>query len=519
MIFRAFFYKGVFLCLCLFSVLVLTAQDVPDSDTPAAREAPDSGASDTAAAQDPADSDTAAARDAPDSAAPAPEDFAVQISGEGDSRVLTITKYTGASAEVTIPETLGGLPVKAIGTMAFCRLDPETKTIDGVGLLSVVIPPGVEVIGDYAFYHNRLTHLEIPDGLTAIGDVAFAENALESLILPESLTSLGVEAFARNRLSGLSLPSGLKTLGEEGFAENRITELVIPQSLSAIENYAFAWNKLTGLAIPDNVFSIGTGAFAGNAIAGLDLPETLASIGEGAFSGNELVSLTIPAGVKTIAKAAFAKNKIETLGLPPSLEFIGEEAFMGNRLKQVNIPPAVAAVGEKAFALNPLAAVSIGADVRLARESFGNSFTAFYDSHAKSADVYSFSNGKWTYSDLPFSLRIDKNGDAPSVSITGYDGEETALRIPDRIKGLPVTAISEKALSGKGLTSVHIPAGVKNIGDYAFDDNPLAGITIGFGADFSDTAFGIPFYRYYYNNGRKAGVYLLRDGVWTSDFR
>ncbi|MDR1316138.1 MAG: leucine-rich repeat domain-containing protein [Spirochaetales bacterium] len=474
--------KIIFLCLYFFSVPVLIPQDTPQPDS-------------------------------------STQDFAIQINGEEDSRTITITRYLGNSADVEIPRAFDGIPVRAIGDLAFCRLAPETKTIEGMDIQSIDIPPGVRVIGDHAFYGNHLTSVRLPEELRVIGNAAFAENRLESLRLPHSLTSIGLEAFARNSIPDIELPPGLESLGGEAFAENRIARLSIPQSLRVIEDYAFAWNRLTSLAIPENILSVGKGAFAGNAIAELTIPGSLAFIGEGAFTGNEIVSLTIPAGMKTISKAAFAKNEIETLSLPPDLESIEEEAFMGNRLHQVNIPAGLADIGEKAFALNPLEIISIGDGVQLARKSFGNSFTAFYDSHAKSADVYTFQNNTWTYSGPPYSLHVTQDGDTAELTISGYDGDKTHLKIPASIRDIPVTAIAKKAFAGKGITEIHIPASVRTIGDNAFANNPLGSLTIGFGTKLSDTSFGTAFYRYYYNNGRKAGLYIFQDGAWTSDFK
>src|SRR5664279_333523 len=51
---------------------------------------------------------------------------------------VTITGYTGLSGDVTIPDTINGLPV--------------------VG------------IGDYAFYDQDLTSVTIPDSVASIGD-------------------------------------------------------------------------------------------------------------------------------------------------------------------------------------------------------------------------------------------------------------------------------------------------------------------------------------------------------------
>ncbi|MDO4563567.1 MAG: leucine-rich repeat protein, partial [Clostridia bacterium] len=56
----------------------------------------------------------------------------------------TITECDSfASGDITIPSTLGGCSVTAIGDYAFCRC---------YSLISISIPDSVTSIGDYAFY-------------------------------------------------------------------------------------------------------------------------------------------------------------------------------------------------------------------------------------------------------------------------------------------------------------------------------------------------------------------------------
>ena len=80
----------------------------------------------------------------------------------------TITNYKkGAYSEcgnnVTIPSTIGGKSVTAIGDNAF-----KEKAIT-----SVVIPNSVRDIGQYAFHNNQLTSVTIPNSVTSIGNNAF----------------------------------------------------------------------------------------------------------------------------------------------------------------------------------------------------------------------------------------------------------------------------------------------------------------------------------------------------------
>ncbi|MDR1840139.1 MAG: leucine-rich repeat domain-containing protein [Treponema sp.] len=85
--------------------------------------------------------------------------------------------------------------------------------------------------------------------------------------------------------------------------------------------------------------------------------------------------------------------------------------------------------------------------------------------------------------------RLEQDGfeyevvDGRSVTITGYTGNATILNIPERIQGLPVTAIGDYAsFYCESLTSITIPSSVTFIGDWAFRGysavRSLTGITV-----------------------------------------
>lgn len=88
---------------------------------------------------------------------------------------ITITGYTGffSDGQVTIPSTINGYPVTAIGTNAFYL---------HVSVTDVTIPDTVTNIGDGAFLNCiSLTNVTIPGSVTRIGDQAFAYCALTSI--------------------------------------------------------------------------------------------------------------------------------------------------------------------------------------------------------------------------------------------------------------------------------------------------------------------------------------------------
>ena len=127
--------------------------------------------------------------------------------------------------------------------------------------------------------------------------------------------------------------------------------------------------------------------------------------------------------------------------------------------------------------------------------------------------------------------------DGGSVIITGYTGSNTAIWIPPRIQGLPVTGIGDYAFSDEGqgggfvqarrqFTSVTIPGTVQRIGAWAFADNLLASVSIGGNVDIRwdglfcyRDLFGTSFADFYESHGRRAGTYTHSGGVWSVEFR
>lgn len=77
-----------------------------------------------------------------------------------------------------------------------------------------------------------------------------------------------------------------------------------------------------------------------------------------------------------------------------------------------------------------------------------------------------------------------------SITITGYSGLESHITIPDKIKGLPVTAVAENAFKGMiNLEKVTLPDSVTTI-DYAFTECPqLTSVSLGSGIISMNGAF------------------------------
>lgn len=66
---------------------------------------------------------------------------------------------------------------------------------------------------------------------------------------------------------------------------------------------------------------------------------------------------------------------------------------------------------------------------------------------------------------------IIETGDTSTVTITGYEGTDTTLVIPDKLEDITVTEIADNAFYNKDvLTSITVPTGVTKIGKAAFRD-------------------------------------------------
>ena len=63
--------------------------------------------------------------------------------------------------------------------------------------------------------------------------------------------------------------------------------------------------------------------------------------------------------------------------------------------------------------------------------------------------------------------------DETHIGITGYEGEETSVVIPETIDGYTVSAIEAKAFEKKGITNIELPETVSEIGSCAFSNCDL----------------------------------------------
>ena len=368
----------------------------------------------------------------------------------------TITDYSGSATNLTIPSTLGGYSVTAIGNRAFRNC---------TSLTAVTIGDRVTTIGSSAFeFCTSLGSVTIGNSVTYIGWYAFSNcTSLGSVTIPDSVESIGSGVFRNcTSLTGIWVDENNTAYSSDSygvlFNKDKTTLIqtpgsisgnyTIPNSVTSIGDWAFFYRtSLTSVTIPDSVTSIGDYAFDScTSLGSVTIPDSVTSIGNYAFdSCTSLTSVTIPDSVTTIGHSAFEScTRLTSVTIPDSVTSIGNYAFDScTSLTSVTIPDSVTSIGDYAF----------------------RSCTSL--------------TGIW----------VDENNTAYSSDSCGFlfnKDKTTLIQAPGSISGnytIPnsVTSIGDSAFSYcTSLESVTIGSSVESIGDWAFYEcTSLGSVTIG----------------------------------------
>lgn len=233
---------------------------------------------------------------APEAPLPPPVvEYKYELSNGNATIIGTVTP---ASGQITIPCTLDGYPVIAIGDDAFYSCQ---------GLVSVVIPEGVTVLGEDAFGDcHSLAVAKLPSTLKTIGESAFFWTSnLKQLTIPEGVTSIGDGAFYWSGLTSVRIPDSVTFLGEQAFFGcHEMESVTLPNGITEISNGMFANTNLKEVVIPDSVTTLG--GFHSTPMESITVPDSVTTIGNMAFSFcYSLQSAVISASVTSIEDMAF----------------------------------------------------------------------------------------------------------------------------------------------------------------------------------------------------------------------
>lgn len=245
-----------------------------------------------------------------------------------------------ANSLLTPGEMAESVPASNSGEASLVTNDSDEFEIEGTVLKS---------------YKGEGGPVIVPAGITVIGNAAFYASDITSVTLPSSVISIRGDAFALcSSMTNITLNSGLINIGSDAFCASGLTSVNIPSSVIIIENGAFADCKALSIAgIGNGVSKIGESAFQGcTNLGSIDIPGSVINVEQWAFSGcANLGSVTVNEGVQYIGDSAFDNcTSLTTVSLPESLSSLGNGAFANcSSLRSFTIPGGLKAIPINAF--------------------------------------------------------------------------------------------------------------------------------------------------------------------------
>ena len=394
-----------------------------------------------------------------------------------DASTGTITAYNGYATYLAIPETIGGVPVKAIGPEAFAR-------------------------------HTYLAFLELPEGLISIGEHAFeaCTNMGANLYLPATLETIGSSAFKGDFniqyivLNGLTPPA----LGEDVF---KGCDYLFDIDLNAhgTRQEMQQWQAyVDALGLPCRVWraqdptaqSPEKGAYRYENRVLIEYTgtrtrihphltvskEPVVGLGDGVFKDSQAIeyfSVAHNDEFTTIGAEAFMNSSLREVDLFDSVTTIGARAFAGcAQLEELTLPDSLTTIGEGALdGLTGLKKLVIKCDPALIPAgvfaNMPNLSEVTIESGAVPAHMFAGSGVKA----LTLGEGVTEIGESAFA--------DTLLSAAD-LKH--VTAIGAGAFANTAMTSVELPQAAA-IGEGAFEGSALESVRLSAAASVGERAF------------------------------
>ena len=283
-----------------------------------------------------------------------------------------------------------------------------------------------QVIDDPRAYQGvvylPIRHLILPEGIQEIGDFAFSRMRLEQVNLPKSLRKLGRSCFSSCHwlsTAPLIIPEGITSMPRQCFINCQcFKKLVLPSTLKTIEGAAFYNTRVEEANFPEGLEYIKGLAFEGSDLKKAILPSTLKELSEYTFSlCLKLQEIKIPEGVTTIPNAfAYDCPLLEKVNIPRSVTVIEAYAFGSNvMLKPIDLPEGLKRIENDAFYYCAVDSIVFPASL----EYLGGGSCACWKYVKK---IYSLSaNPPYCSEDIP------NPGEGPFY---GYTPKETPLYVP-----------------------------------------------------------------------------------------
>ncbi len=362
------------------------------------------------------------------------------------------------------------------------------------GSTEIVIPTGIQSIGEYAFVYCDVESVHLTEDIREIRYAAFTQTGISEIQLPASLESIPDNPFFLcDRLTNIAvsdqnkvfaslegmlvsindmrvimypnglltdgearIPEGVRSIGDFALAFSAVRKVTLPDSLEAIGKSAFyKTEKLTEINIPDSVNEIMDNAFEMSALESVSLPDVEK---QGAFifaNCSNLANVVFADDFKTIGEGMFYQcANLTHVDMPEGLESIGIMAFAVTGLRDIVIPSGVKSVGDDAFAVTKIESVHIS------------------DAVARGKSVFSYCT---RLSDVSFESDVTQIGDDFFFNCT----ELKSVSLPASLE-----IIGNQAFKNTGLKQIELTDSLKSVGAGAFENCALTKVFV------PDTEYG-----------------------------
>ena len=125
----------------------------------------------------------------------------------------------------------------------------------------IIIPDGVKVISEYAFYNCSISEVVIPDSVTDVEQRAFrCCHNLEKITFSKNMSCIKAHTFSQcTSLHDINIPGHIKVIGESAFSGIKDPHLDLSEGVEEIETEAFRFtpgNDLT-VVLPSTIKKLG----------------------------------------------------------------------------------------------------------------------------------------------------------------------------------------------------------------------------------------------------------------------
>ena len=401
------------------------------------------------------------------------ESVSVEVKDPYLTQGPSLTHYYGNGGLVNVPARLR---LQEIGAFSFANFEYVMKTEEELAF------DDAETSKQWFIGDNTITKVVLPEGIEKIGQYAFANlTSLEEIVLPSTLEAIEYGAFygctSLEKIT-FSGENNLKIISQSAFEQCDLQETLDLSAICVISNYAFAGNKnLKGVTTGDALLSIGEYAFAGcEKLEDVTITAGKVKYGPYAFTGCEsLKEFYVNAAVLPEGMFYEAEN-LQKVTIGPDVNDIGEFAF-----RDTAVDTYVVESGNKAYKAQSADHI-LSADGKTLFAVAATLTGEYTHKNLGGATVTAIGKGAFSHNLKLTAVEL------PDVTVIGNYGLGSAESI-EKVTFGQLTEIGEYAFFETSITEAPAFTADTKIGKYAFAFTDLVSVTIPDGMTVAEGVF------------------------------